>query len=413
MLLIYRILINIIFLLSPLIFLFRLYKKKENFNSYLQKLGFFSKKKNIGKLVWFHGASVGELQSIIPLLEKFEKDRKINQILVTSNTLSSSKIIEKQKLKKTIHQFFPIDTNFVTKKFINYWKPKKVFFIDSEIWPNMILRLKQNKIPITLINGRITKKTFKRWMLVPNFAFRIFSQFELCLSSSNESLKFLKKLNTKKVKFIGNLKFSQSETKIPKIKKKLKNFFDKKKTWCASSTHQSEEIICGMVHLELKKKIKNVLTIIIPRHIERSEKIKKDLERLNLKVYLDESKYEKISSDTDIYLVNSYGKTKAFFSNTSNVFLGGSLINHGGQNPLEAARLGCNILNGPFIHNFTEIYNFLEKNKMSHKVLGQKQLVNKLSFLLNKKNNANKVEKKLKQIGQSILKKSHKEINFY
>ena len=229
MLLIYRILINIIFLLSPLIFLFRLYKKKENFNSYLQKLGFFSKKKNIGKLVWFHGASVGELQSIIPLLEKFEKDRKINQILVTSNTLSSSKIIEKQKLKKTIHQFFPIDTNFVTKKFINYWKPKKVFFIDSEIWPNMIIRLKQNKIPITLINGRITKKTFKRWMLVPNFAFRIFSQFELCLSSSNESLKFLKKLNTKKVKFIGNLKFSQSETKIPKIKKKLKNFFDKKK----------------------------------------------------------------------------------------------------------------------------------------------------------------------------------------
>ena len=168
-----------------------------------------------------------------------------------------------------------------------------------------------------------------------------------------------------------------------------------------------------MVHLELKKKIKNVLTIIIPRHIERSEKIKKDLERLNLKVYLDESKYEKISSDTDIYLVNSYGKTKAFFSNTSNVFLGGSLINHGGQNPLEAARLGCNILNGPFINNFTEIYNFLEKNKMSHKVLGQKQLVNKLSFLLNKKNNANKVEKKLKQIGQSILKKSHKEINFY
>ncbi|MDA9653721.1 3-deoxy-D-manno-octulosonic acid transferase [Candidatus Pelagibacter sp.] len=413
MLLIYRVLINIIFILSPFIFLFRLYKKKENFKSYLQKLGFFSKKKNNGKLIWFHGASVGELQSIIPLLEKFEKDDKINQILVTSNTLSSSKIIEKQKLRKTIHQFFPIDTNFVTKKFINHWRPKKAYFIDSEIWPNMILRLKQNKIPIVLINGRITKKTFKKWMLVPNFAFKIFSQFELCLSSNNESFKFLKVLNNNKVKFIGNLKFSQSETKIPKIKKNLKKFFNKRNTWCASSTHQTEEITCGMVHLDLKKRFKNVLTIIIPRHIERSEKIKKDLEKLNLKVHLDESKFNQINSDTDIYLVNSYGKTKAFFNNTNNVFLGGSLINHGGQNPIEAARFGCNILNGPSIHNFTEIYNFLEKNKISQKILNQKQLFNKLSLLLNKRNNTNKIEKKLKQIGQNILKKSYKEINLY
>ena len=413
MLLIYRGLINIIFILSPLIFLFRLYKKKENFKSYLQKLGFFSKKKNKGKLIWFHGASVGELQSIIPLLEKFEKDDKINQILVTSNTLSSSKIIEKQKLKKTIHQFFPIDTNFVTKKFINHWRPKKVYFIDSEIWPNMILRLKQNKIPINLINGRITKKTFKKWMLVPNFAFKIFSQFELCLSSNNVSFKYLKALNASKVKFIGNLKFSQSETKIPKIQKNIKKIINKRDTWCASSTHQSEEITCGMVHLNLKKRFKNILTIIIPRHIERSKKIKKDLEKLNLKVHLDESKINKISPDIDVYLVNSYGKTKAFFNNTNNVFLGGSLINHGGQNPLEAARLGCNILTGPSTHNFTEIYNFLEKNKISQKIFNQKQLFNKLSLLLNKRKHTNKIEQKLQQIGQKILKKSYKEINLY
>ena len=127
---------------------------------------------------------------------------------------------------------------------------------------------------------------------------------------------------------------------------------------------------------------------------------------------MDEFQYDKINSKTDIYLVNSYGKTKAFFNNTKNVFLGGSLINHGGQNPLEAARFGCNIFNGPSIHNFTEIYNFLEKNKISQKILNQKQLVNKLSLLFRKKNKSNKIEKKLKQIGKNILEKSYKEINF-
>ena len=127
MLIIYRNLINLIFILSPIIFIYRFLKKKESFESYKQKIGFFSKKRNNKKLIWFHGASVGELKSIVPLLEKFEKNNKINQILVTSNTLSSSKIIKNLKLKKTFHQFFPIDNNFVTEKFIKYWKPQKVY----------------------------------------------------------------------------------------------------------------------------------------------------------------------------------------------------------------------------------------------------------------------------------------------
>jgi len=145
MLIIYRILINFIFLLSPIIIFLRLIKKKEDPKRFLEKFNFFSEKRKKGNLIWFHGASVGELQSIIPLVEKFEKDKNINQILITSNTLSSSKIIQKQNLKKTIHQFFPIDTNFISRKFIDYWKPSKAFFIDSEIWPNMIFNLKKKK----------------------------------------------------------------------------------------------------------------------------------------------------------------------------------------------------------------------------------------------------------------------------
>ena len=151
MLFAYKFLINIIFFSSPLILIIRLIKKKEDPIRFKEKFGFFSKKKKVGNLIWFHGASVGEIQSIIPLIEKFEENRNINQILITSNTISSSKIIQKYKLKKTIHQFFPIDCNFISKKFINYWKPTKVFFIDSEIWPNTINNLSDQKIPMILL----------------------------------------------------------------------------------------------------------------------------------------------------------------------------------------------------------------------------------------------------------------------
>jgi len=410
MLFLYRIIINFIYLLSPINNNCKIIKKKEHLTRFREKIGFFSTKKIGGKLIWFHGASVGEIQSVVPLLEKFEKNKDIKQILITSNTLSSSRIIKGLKLKKTIHQFFPIDTSFISKRFINYWKPSKVFFIDSEIWPNMILNLKKKNIPLILINGRITKKTYKRWKFISSLSNNIFPRFNLCLASSKESLKLLKELNVKNVKLIGNLKFSQSENKISRDNN-LNKIFNNKKTWCASSTHSSEELICGSIHLNLKKKIKNLLTIIIPRHIERSGQIKKDLEKLNLKVYIEGSK-NKLDPDTDIYLVNSYGKTKTFFENTNIVFLGGSLINHGGQNPLEAARFGCNIISGPFNQNFREIYDFLEKNKISKKINTKNKLSKHLNILLRKNNKNNKIKLKLKRIGQNILIKTYKEINY-
>ena len=229
MILIYRISINFVFLFSPLIILIRLFKKKESLKRFKEKFCFFSEQKVSGKLVWFHGASVGELQSIIPLIEKIEKNKKIKQILITSNTLSSSKIIEKIKYKKVVHQFFPIDTNFLSQKFLNYWKPSSAFFIDSEIWPNMILNLKKKNIPITLLNARITNKTFKRWKLLPKFSLNLFNQLNLCLSSSYESKVYLKKLGVKNIKHIGNLKFSQSENEEVNIDINFKKFISKKK----------------------------------------------------------------------------------------------------------------------------------------------------------------------------------------
>src|SRR5210317_1090405 len=166
----YRILINSILFLSPLIILIRLLKKKEDYTRVKEKIGFFKKNNNKGKLIWFHGASVGEIQSIIPILEKLEKSKKIKKILLTSNTLSSSKIISKIKLKKVVHQFFPIDSNFIIKKFIHHWRPSLALFIDSEIWPNTLINLNKQNIPTILINGRITKKSYKRWLILKNFS---------------------------------------------------------------------------------------------------------------------------------------------------------------------------------------------------------------------------------------------------
>lgn len=410
MLIIYRLCINLLFLLSPFIIIIRLLKKKEDLKRFKEKFCIFSKKKRTGKLIWFHGASVGEIQSIVPLLEKFEKEKDINNILITTNTLSSSKIIKKLKLKKIIHQFFPIDLNLFTKKFINFWSPEIVFFIDSEIWPNMLVNLEKKNIPIILLNGRITKKTFSKWKILKKFSKEIFSKFTLCLSSNNISKFYLKKLGAINVKLIGNLKYSQSENEKIGLDSRLKKFILSKKTWCASSTHENEERICGLAHKELKKKYKNLLTIIIPRHAERAVMIAKELEQLNLKIQLHEPT-KKMHPDTDIYIVNTYGMTKSFYNYSSNVFLGGSLINHGGQNPLEAARYGCNILHGPNVNNFEEIYYFLNKNKITKKIYNQKTMAIELNRLFLKRTNSKQIKNEINVLGKKILKNTYKEIN--
>ena len=412
MLFVYRVLINLIFILSPIIIIFRVFQKKEDLKRFKEKFFFFSKKKKEGQLIWFHGASVGEILSITPVLNKLEKDPNISQVLVTSNTLSSSKIIEKYKFKKLVHQFFPIDTNFFSNKFLNYWKPSTAFFIDSEIWPNTINNLKKKNIPIILLNGRITKKTFIKWKLLSNFAKNIFSKFNLCLASSNKSKNYLTILGAKKVKMIGNLKYSQLEDEKNFLSENIKNDLQSKRIWCASSTHESEETFCGLIHKSLKKKYKNLITIIIPRHIERVDSIQKDLLKLNLKIQTHEPQ-KKIRRDTDIYIVNSYGKTKSFYNICKNVFLGGSLINHGGQNPLEAARFGCNILHGPNISNFEEIYKFLKEKKISIKINNQKQMIKSINKLFQQKSNSKIAQKKLKLIGQKILNETYKEIRSY
>ena len=409
---IYRILTNLTLVLSPIIILIRLFKKKEDPVRYKEKFGFYSKKKLTGKLIWFHGASVGEVLSIIPLIKKIEKEKNVRQILITSKTLSSSKILSNYKLKKTIHQFFPIDTKYHSNKFPNYWKPSVAIFIDSEIWPNMLNNIKKRSLPLVLMNARITDKSFKKWRMFSRSARNIFQKFDICLSSSLKSKNYLKYLGAKNIKYIGNLKFSQTENSRVALSKGIKKFFNTKKIWCASSTHYNEEKFCAETHKKLKTKYKNLLTIIIPRHVHRANKIKDEIQKLNLKVHLHNSK-KKIDPQTDVYLVNSFGQTKSFFKTCKTVFLGGSIIEHGGQNPLEAVRYGCNVVHGPNVWNFEEIYSLLKKHNVSNKILNPGQLTTKIDKILDMKTNSKNIEIKIKKLGDKILNSTFNELDYF
>ncbi len=411
MFVIYKLLINLIIIISPIILLIRILKNKEHKFRFKEKFCYFSKLRGNGKLIWFHGSSVGEILSIIPLVEKLENDKSINKILITSSTLSSSKVLSKFKLKKTIHQFFPIDSDFLTKKFLNYWKPTLAIFIESEIWPNMLLNIKNKHIPLLLLNARITRKSYEKWKKILPFSKIIFSCFNSCYPQNSETQKYLKSLGAKNIKHLGNLKFTESKNqKKENLTKNIKKNFTSRKIWCAASTHNNEERICAIAHMKLKKKYKNLLTIIIPRHIQRTNSLYNEITEMGLNVEIHSSK-RKIKKDTDIYIVDTYGETKSFFKICNLVFLGGSVINHGGQNPLEAARLGCKILYGPNVQNFKEIYELLNKDKLCFKFHNINQLITSIEKSFNENMKTEKKINKLKKTGLKILNLSLREIN--
>ena len=413
MLYIYRLAINLIFLISPIIIIYRIFKKKEDPKRFFEKIGKFEKSSN-NNLIWFHGSSVGEILSVVPLIEKLEKKNRVKKILITSNTLSSAKIIKKLKLKKIFHQFFPLDANFLVKKFLNHWKPKAVFFIDSEIWPNMVLRIKEKNIPLVLLNARITKKSFQKWNFINNFSKKIFNKFDLCLSQNNTTSNYLKTLGAKNIKKIGNLKFSESSSDLKdRSNFKIKKFLKKKKiVFTAISTHKGEELLCAKVHANLKKKYKNIISIIIPRHIHRAQEIKDELNLIGLNVHLHSSN-KLIKNDTDIYLVDTFGETKSFLKLSKIAFMGKSIHGYGGQNPIEAARLGNRIVHGPNIENFVEVYHFLKKHGISTKIKSYKELEKLVIKFKRKKNYSNQIIKKLAYTGNQILLNNEKEINKY
>jgi len=405
----YQTIITILVLFSPIIIIYRIFKKKEDIERFKEKFSLPTKKRIKGNLIWFHGASVGEISSIIPLVFKLEKNIKIDQILITSSTLSSSNILKQFKFKKTIHQFFPIDTNQLSNKFLNYWKPSLAVFIDSEIWPNMVFNLKKKSIPILLLNARITNRSFRKWKMLGNFSNHVFQCIDKTLVSNIETIKYLKYFGVKNMKSVGNLKFIQNRYKNLSLPKNLKKFILNKNTWCSSSTHRGEELISVKTHKILKRKYNNLLSVIIPRHVERSNELVEMFNNHNLNIHCHSWKTQ-IPKKTDIYLVDTYGETEKFFNLIKIVFVGGSFVNHGGQNPLEPVRHGCFVLYGPYVNNFKHIYNYLDKIKLSKKVGNIQNLNKKIKILFKNKNKSKLVVKKVKKFGDKILISTVKEI---
>jgi 3-deoxy-D-manno-octulosonic-acid transferase len=270
----------------------------------------------------------------------------------------------------------------------------------------MFSELKNNRIPLVLLNARLTLKTQNKWMKIKNFAKSIFDKVTVIYPQNRETKSFLKKIKLKNIKLIGNLKFTEDPNEnLGSINSKLKYEFTKKKVWVASSTHNNEEIFCAKTHIELKKKIKNLITIIIPRHIHRVNEIVDEIEKLSLKVCCHSSSIKNLR-DIDIYIVDTFGETKKFHKLASSVFLGGSIINRGGQNPLEAARFGAKIFHGPNTDNFKDVYKLLKNFKISKQINTPTQLASSIIFKKNKHSGS-----RIKNIGDKILKKTIKELD--
>tara|TARA_B100001093_G_C26815713_1_gene1009613 strand:+ start:924 stop:2201 length:1278 start_codon:yes stop_codon:yes gene_type:complete len=416
----YRVLTGLLYPFLVVLIYFRKILNKEHSERYKEKIlsSHFNviRKKN-SKLIWFHAASIGEFKSIIPIIKKLNDENNNFEFLITTITLSSSNLAieELKNFNNVYHRFMPIDVEYLTKKFLYLWKPSVIFLVDSEIWPNLIFIANKNKIPLALINARITAKTFKRWMMVPQIAKKIFNLFDLCLTSNLQTKDYLKKLDAKNINFEGNIKLINSSNN--NISNPNEKFLLKNKFWFAASTHKGEDIFCIETHLALKKHFKNMITIIAPRHIDRVKKIKILCEKYNLKVQIL-NKADLILNDKEIILINSFGLLESFFKYTKSVFIGKSLLKKlehvGGQNPIDAAKSGCKIYHGPYVYNFNEIYEILQKNGITKQIFNYSELSYNLikDFEEPKKKN-NEILETINKLGQKTLAETMSRINTF
>ena len=419
MILIYKFFTNILYPFLVLFTIFRKIKKKEDPIRYKEKVftsSFKINRKKNSKLIWFHAASVGEMNSIVPIINELKKSNDNFEFLITTVTLSSGDLIKKKfRYSNNIHhRYFPLDVDFLIKKFVEMWRPNIVFFVDSEIWPNLIINLHKNNIPFSVINARITKKTFKRWILFKKTAEVIFSKFKLFLASNKETMDYLNKLGATNIVYNGNIKLL-SEINVKTISNVNKEVLLKNKFWLSASTHDGEDDFCLKTHLLLKNEFNQLITIIAPRHISRSEKIKKLCDNYNLKSQiLNED--DLINSESEIIIINSFGVLNQFYKYAKSVFIGKSTLkilkNVGGQNPIDAAKLGCKIYHGPYIYNFSEIYEILKNLKISNQVSSPEELFNYLKQdLIQSKEVDTKVNSSINNLSNEIFKITMNNIN--
>jgi 3-deoxy-D-manno-octulosonic-acid transferase len=336
---------------------------KEDPRRFSERLGVAGLARPDGYLVWIHAASVGESLSMLPLIERLADEKPGGHVLITTGTVTSAAIMAERLPGGAFHQYVPVDRPGYVNRFLEHWRPDLALWAESEFWPNLISSITAKKIPLILINGRISPASFSGWRRFPGLIAGLLAGFDLCLGQTEGDADRLRSLGAKDAKCVGNIKFAAPP--LPADRDDLAKWtrgLAGRPRWLAASTHAGEEKIAGEIHRKLKSRHPGLLTLIVPRHPGRGPAVRRELGNDGLCVAL-RSASDAITRQTDVYIADTMGELGTFFRLAGVVFMGKSLIalggqgggNMGGQNPLEPARLGCAVLFGPHMANFTEI----------------------------------------------------------
>jgi 3-deoxy-D-manno-octulosonic-acid transferase len=311
-----------------------------------------------GPLVWIHGASVGEVLAAAALIEKL---RALNiRILLTSGTVTSAAIVAKRFPADIIHQYVPYDSPRYVARFLDHWRPSLALFIESDLWPNLILSSAARRLPMVLINGRMSHRSFPRWRRLTATISALLGRFDVCMAQSGVDAERFTVLGSRNVITTGNLKLDvPAPPADPARLERLLSVTRGRPIILAASTHPGEEEILVEAHRTLAGFFPSLLSVIVPRHPHRGEAIARDIAASGLHVGL-RSREELPTAATDIYVADTMGELGLFYRLAPIVFMGGSLVEHGGQNPVEAVKLGASIVHGPHIFNFADVYEALD-----------------------------------------------------
>jgi 3-deoxy-D-manno-octulosonic-acid transferase len=333
-----------------------------------------------GPLVWVHGASVGEMLAVVPLIERI-KARDVS-VLVTTGTVTSAALADQRLPAGVLHQFVPLDMPKFVNRFLDHWRPDMALFVESDLWPNLILASSERKIPLIIVNGRVSERSFGRWRLAHGVIAALLGRFDLCLAQSPDNAQRFSRLGAKRVTSTGNLKLDvpAPPADVPTLNR-LNALIGLRDVIAAASTHPGEETAVIAAHRRLRAKNPTLLTVIAPRHPARGESIAEIGKVAGLSVGL-RSRGELPKRDVDIYIADTVGELGLIYRIAPIVFMGGSLATHGGQNPIEAIRLGAAVLHGPCVWNFAEIYSTLDKAHGAELVLDDEALTARLAAWL-------------------------------
>ncbi len=333
-----------------------------------------------GPLVWIHGASVGEVLAAAGLIERLRAQNF--RILLTSGTVTSAAIVAKRFPSDIIHQYVPYDSPRYVARFLDHWQPSLALFIESDLWPNIILASAARRLPMVLINGRMSHRSFPRWRRVSGTISALLGRFDVCLAQSPLDAERFAALGSPNVITTGNLKLDVPAPPADPVRlERLMSMTRGRPIIVAASTHPGEEEILLEVHKILSGYFRSLLSVIVPRHPNRGEAIADMIADSGLNASL-RSREELPTAATNIYVADTMGELGLFYRMAPVVFMGGSLVEHGGQNPIEAVKLGASVVHGPHVFNFTDVYEALDSAGGARKADTLEALVKHLGQLL-------------------------------